>query len=177
MEDTMKKSKPLNTDLYEFIKIRLDNFDKSNKEYAEYIKIAEEDSYNFPIKLVQRHKNNKIIFSKNNEIIFEDYASILGIFDIATNVWLWAWTSPSFTQEEIKDSLDILKYSLSYDPKSNSNIHRYIKSHFTCSRIHFDKDIYFVILNTNDDVLVPTYYLVLVVGCPHHFFKIKILKI
>jgi hypothetical protein len=29
MEDT-KNRKPLKTDLYEFIKIRLDNFDKSN---------------------------------------------------------------------------------------------------------------------------------------------------
>ena len=63
-----------------------------------------------------------------DKLIFEDKASILGIFDINTNVWLWAWTSPTFTQEELKDSLDILKYSLSYDPKSNSNIHKYIKS-------------------------------------------------
>ena len=142
MEDT-KKGTPLNTDLYEFIKIRLDNFDKSNKEYEEYIKMAEEDSKNLPNEqLVHRYKNNKIVFSKDNKIIFEDYASILGIFDINTNVWLWAWTSPTFTQEELKDSLNILKYSLSYDPKSNSNIHNYIKAHFTCSRIHFDKDIY-----------------------------------
>jgi hypothetical protein len=146
MEDS-KKGKDLNTDLYEFIKIRLDNFDKSNKKYEEYIKMGEDDSYNLPNEqLVHRYKNNKIVFTKNNKIILEDNAHILGIFDISTCVWLWAWTSPTFTQDELKESLDILKYSLSYDPKSNSNIHKYIKAHFTCSRIHFDKDIY---LNTH----------------------------
>jgi hypothetical protein len=141
MEDT-KKGKDLNIDLYEFIKIRLDNFDKSNKQYAEYIEMAEDDAYNLENKSIRLLENNIISFKKDNKLIFEDKASILGIFDINTNVWLWAWTSPTFTQEELKDSLDILKYSLSYDPKSNSNIHKYIKAHFTCSRINFDKDIY-----------------------------------
>jgi len=141
MEDT-KNHKPLKTDLYEFIKIRLDNFDKSNNEYAEYIEMAQDDAYNLGDNPIRLPENNLITFNKNNKVIFQDNASILGIFDIKTNVWLWAWASPSFTQEELKDSLDILKYSLSYDPKSNSNIHKYIKAHFTCSRIHFDKDIY-----------------------------------
>jgi hypothetical protein len=140
MEDN-KKGRDLNIDLYEFIKIRLDNFDKSNKKYEEYIKIqnTEEVNTNLNVKI---NTEGKIFFKKDNEIIFEDNVNILGIFDISTCVWLWAWTSPMFAPEELKDSINILKYSLSYDPKSNSNIHKYIKAHFTCSRIHFDKDIY-----------------------------------
>lgn len=133
MEDS-KKNKILNIDLYEFIKIRLDNLDKSNKEYKEYIKMQDKDN--------ATAYNSRIVFRKDNNIIFEDNLNILGIFDISTCVWLWAWTSPMFTPEELKDSINILKYSLSYDPKSNSNIHKYIKAHFACSRIHFDKDIY-----------------------------------
>ena len=140
MEDN-KKGTDLNIDLYEFIKIRFDNFDKSNKKYEEYIKIQNTEDVNTNLN-VKINTEGTIIFKKENEIIFEDNVNILGIFDISTCVWLWAWTSPMFTSDELKDSMNILKYGLSYDPKSNSNIHKYIKAHFTCSRIHFDKDIY-----------------------------------
>jgi hypothetical protein len=63
MEDT-KKGKSFNTDLYEFIKIRLDNFDKSNKQYAEYIQMAEDDSYNLPNKSIRLLENNILTFKK-----------------------------------------------------------------------------------------------------------------
>jgi hypothetical protein len=126
-----------NLDIKEFIRTRLDNFDKSNEKYnylleADNIKINKKDNLLY------------LLFSdKNDKKIYEGQTTVLGSLDLDTNIWLWAWVTPYVSSEESKDSRDLLKYGLELEPDNNSNIHFYIKSHFVNSRIHFDSDVTF----------------------------------
>jgi hypothetical protein len=122
----------------EFIKNRLDNLDNSNKKYNHLIN-------NKDFKIEKKEDNYWYIkfFDNNKKILYENKCSILGSFDLNTNIWLWAWVTPNFTIEETKDSRELLNYGLTLEPNSNSNIHFYIKSHFVNSRLYFDSDITF----------------------------------
>ena len=126
-----------NLDIKEFIKTRLDNFDKSNEKYNNLIEVEN-------TKIEKRDNITFLIFlDKNGKKIQESRVTILGTFDLNTNIWLWAWVTPYFTSEESKDSRDILNYGLELEPNNNSNIHFFIKSHFVNSRIYFDSDVTF----------------------------------
>jgi len=120
----------------EFIKNRLDNLDNSNKKYNDLIN-------NKDFKIEKKEDNYWYIkfFDSEKKILYENKCSILGSFDLNTNIWLWAWVTPNFTIEETKDSRELLNYGLTLEPNSNSNIHFYIKSHFVNSRLYFDSDI------------------------------------
>jgi hypothetical protein len=126
-----------NLDIKEFIRTRLDNFDKSNEKY----------NYLLDANSIKINKKNDLLYlsfsDKNDKNIYEGQTTVLGSLDLNTNIWLWAWVTPYVSSEESKDSRDILKYGLELEPYNNSNIHFYIKSHFVNSRIYFDSDVTF----------------------------------
>ena len=126
-----------NLDIKEFIRTRLDNFDKSNQKYSHLLDAKS-------TKIEKKENLTYLIFlDKDENKIQESLVTILGTFDLNTNIWLWAWVTPYFSSEESKDARDILKYGLELEPDNNSNIHFYIKSHFVNSRIYFDSDVTF----------------------------------
>jgi hypothetical protein len=110
-----------------FIKDRLDYYDKTNLEYKDLIKI----------KNVSFDDTDELKIKFNDEYT---KVSTIGIFDINTNVWLWAWAIPMYSPSDIEIARKILDYGLSLDPKSNSYIHDYIKQHFVDSRIYFENE-------------------------------------
>lgn len=121
-----------NNDIKDFIRTRLDNFDKINEKYFNLIG-------NKNVKIESNEGIISITFLDNeNNKIYSNRATVLGIFDTETRTWLWSWVTPNFTSEETKDARSILKYSLGLEPNSNSTIHFYIKSHLVNSRIYFD---------------------------------------
>lgn len=124
-----------NNDIKDFIKTRLDNFDKINKKYYDLI-----NNENVNIGYIGDEINIKFLNEENKEV-YEGKGTILGTFDFEGQVWLWSWVSPNFTIEDTKDARAILNYGLGLEPYSNSIIHFYIKSHFINSRIYFNTDI------------------------------------
>ena len=116
----------------DFIRSRLDNLDKINEKYSNLI-----ENKNVKIESTEG-KINITFLDDKNEKVYSNRATVLGIFDSETNVWLYSWVTPNFTIEETKDARNILKYSLELEPNSNSGIHFYIKAHFVNSRIYFD---------------------------------------
>jgi len=121
-------------DIKDFIKTKLDNYDKSNKKYYDLIN-------NDDIKIDYKDSHIYIKFFENKKTVYEGKTTILGTMDLESKVWLWSWVTPNFTIEETKDARDILNYGLALEPNSNSTIHFYIKSHFVNSRIFFNTDI------------------------------------
>lgn len=122
-------------DIKDFIKSRLDNYDKINKKYFDLIT---NDNVNIG------YKGNEVyikFLNKDNDEVYEAKTTVLGTFDFESQVWLWSWVTPNFTIEETKDARDVLNYGLNLEPNSNSTIHFYIKSHLINSRIYFDTDV------------------------------------
>jgi len=129
MEDNIEN----NNIIQNFIKERLDKYDKSNSKYNHLIEMEE----------VKFNEDDELIIFKEKDIeIYKSKTTILGSFDLNTKIWLWAWVTPFLTASLTKDSRNILKYGLELEPFSNSNIHFYIKAHFVNSRIYFENDIY-----------------------------------
>lgn len=123
-----------NEDIKDFIKTRLDYFDKSNKKYYDLVT-------NKNITLEEKDNHTIIKFFKDEKVVYEGKSSFLGTMDIESKIWLWSWVTPFAPLEQTKDARDILNYGLALEPDSNSNIHFYIKSHFVNSRIYFNTDI------------------------------------
>ena len=139
MNNSLNKRESLHNedgdDIKDFIRSRLDNFDKINQKYSNLIE-------NTNVKIESEEgKINIAFFDNQNQKIYSNRATVLGIFDTETRIWLWSWVTPNFTMEETKDARNILKYSLELEPNSNSTIHFYIKSHLVNSRIYFDTKI------------------------------------
>ena len=78
----------------------LKNYDNINLKYKKYIKNKN---------INKEKKKNEIFFNELNKTF---KYQILGIFENYTNIWLWAWMIPSFTQNEIVLSKEILNYGL-----------------------------------------------------------------
>ena len=123
-----------NNDIKDFIKVRLDNLDKSNKKYENFVN-------NDNIKIDYKDSQIYITFFENEKVMYEGKTTVLGTMDVDSKVWLWSWVTPNFTIEETKYAREILNYGLNLEPNSNSTIHFYIKSHFVNSRIYFHSDV------------------------------------
>jgi hypothetical protein len=118
----------------QFVKKNLDILDKSKLTYYNYINSTD---------VILKHDNdNSIIFKKNNEIIYSGKFSLFGLFDINTKIWIWSWCVPHFTFNETISTRKILEYGLTLEPKTNSSIQHYIKSHLVNSRLFFENEIF-----------------------------------
>ena len=84
-------------DIKDFIKSRLDNYDKSNKKYYNLIN-------NDDIKIDYQDGHIYIKFFENEKTVYEGRTTILGTMDLESKVWLWSWVTPNFTIEETKDA-------------------------------------------------------------------------
>ena len=77
-----------NLDIKEFIRTRLDNFDKSNEKY----------NYLLDAHSIKINKKNDLLYlsfsDKNDKNIYEGQTTVLGSLDLNTNIWLWAWVTP-----------------------------------------------------------------------------------
>jgi hypothetical protein len=95
-----------NLDIKEFIRTRLDNFDKSNQKYSHLLDAKS-------TKIDKKENLTYLVFlDKDENKIQESLVTILGSLDLNTNIWLWAWVTPYLSSEESKDARDILKYGL-----------------------------------------------------------------
>ena len=124
-----------NNDIKSFIKDKLDILDKSKSKYKEYINIKD-------IKLITDSEDKKIIFKKNGEEVYTGKFSYLGLFDLKSRLWIWAWCYPAISYNNTLESRQILNYGLMLEPSTNSLIHYYIKSHLINSRLFFENDIF-----------------------------------
>lgn len=118
-----------------FIKDKLDLLDNSNSKYKNLINIKDVEFE------VDEHME-KIIFKKNNDILYSGKCSLLGVFDSNSKLWLWAWCVPTFSFDETSEARKILNYGLMLEPSTNTTIHYYIKPHLVNSRLYFESDIY-----------------------------------
>jgi len=118
-----------------FIKNILDELDISNSEYKNLIDIKDVE---------MKYENNMftINFKENDNIVDSKKASLLGVFDTNSKLWLWSWAVPSFSYDETFDSQKILQYGLHLEPRTNSDIHYYIKPHLINSRLYFENNIF-----------------------------------
>lgn len=123
------------SNISDFIRDRLDEYDNMLEKYSKYIK-----KYNFKIK---SDNKNVCRFYDDDKLVYEGGISLLGGFETNTNVWIWAWASPYFSVQETEESVKLLNYGLSLQPLGNSNLHYYIKSHLINSRISFDNSLNF----------------------------------
>lgn len=124
-----------NGNLQTFIKDRLDSLDHTNYKYKHLIN-------NKDVEIYAEGSQIYIDFNKEENKEYSAKASLLGVFDNNSKLWLWAWAVPSFNFDETKDSKNILEYGLMLEPNTNSDIHYYVKPHLVNSRIYFEKDIY-----------------------------------
>ena len=116
-----------------FIKDKLDILDKSKSKYKDYINIKD---------IIIKKEEKKIIFKKNGEEVYTGKFSQLGLFDLKSRLWLWAWCYPELNSNEIIESRQILNYGLELEPSTNSLVHNYIKSHLINSRLYFENEIF-----------------------------------
>lgn len=120
-----------NNNINFFIKDKLDILDKSKSKYKDFISIKDIEK-----------EDKKIIFKKNGEEIYTGKFSYLGIFDLKSRIWLWAWCYPGLNFNDTAESREILKYGLMLEPSTNSLVHTYIKSHLINSRLYFENEIF-----------------------------------
>jgi hypothetical protein len=124
-----------NNIIKDFIHSKLDLYDKSNEKYEHLI--TNKNIIFDPEKLVITFYDD----NKKTNVVYRSTFSILGMFDLNTNMWLWAWVTPNLSINECKHARDILNYGLLLEPKSNETMHYYIKSHLINSRLYFADDI------------------------------------
>ena len=122
-----------NNNINFFIKDKLDILDKSKSKYKDFLNIKD---------VIIKTEDKKIIFKKNNEELYTGKFSYLGIFDLKSKVWLWAWCYPEFNFNDTIESRQILNYGLQLEPSTNSLVHTYIKSHLINSRLFFENEIF-----------------------------------
>ena len=135
MDNTLENLKKLNH-IKIFLKGQLDNLDKSKSKY--------EVLNNKNIYVHLNHEEESIVFKKNEEIIYLNKYSTLGIFHKSTKVWLWSWAMSDIQFNETKEARKILDYGLKLEPHLNdTQLHYYIKAHLVNSRIFFENDILF----------------------------------
>jgi len=120
-------------DIKTFIKKRLDILDKSKLIYKNYINTTD---------FITKKDNDIITFNKNNEIIYSGNFSLFGLFDINTQVWIWAWAIPDNVVNHTIETKKMLEYGLTLEPSTNSSIQYYIKSHLVNSRLFFENEIF-----------------------------------
>ena len=122
-------------DLKLFIKNKLLLLDESNYIYNDLITCKN-------VTLLTNDNINEILFKKDDAIIYKNKASLLGLFDVVNNTWLWSWSLPLYSYDETNDARSILNYGLMLEPMTNLNIHNYIKPHLINSRLYFENDIF-----------------------------------
>ncbi len=105
-------------------------FDNQNKKYSKYLQNTE---------LIIDNKIFKILDKKTEKIINID-TTYLGIFNHETNTFLWAWSLPDLSINEIKISKELLNYGLSLQPSSNTISHYFLKSLLVNARNNIETD-------------------------------------
>ena len=122
-----------NNNIKFFIKDKLDILDKSKSKYKDLLNIKD---------VIFKIEDKKIIFKKNGEELYTGKYSYLGLFDLKSKIWLWAWCYPELTFNDTIESRQILNYGLQLEPSTNSEVHHYIKSHLINSRLFFENEIF-----------------------------------
>ena len=122
-----------NNNINFFIKDKLDILDKSKSKYKNFLNIKD---------VIIKKEDKKIIFKKNDEELYTGKFSYLGLFNLKSRIWLWAWCYPELNFNDTADSRQILNYGLQLEPSTNSLVHNYIKSHLINSRLFFENEIF-----------------------------------
>jgi len=88
------------SNISDFFKKKLENYDNNVKENMDYIKnIASYSNINL--------KLNRIIINKT-EFDYE----YLGSFELKSKVWLWSWSMPSYESKDIEIARNLLMYGM-----------------------------------------------------------------
>lgn len=148
----------MDTKLETLIMKSFDYYDKQNTSYNNLIESSNISKQN-PNSLMRSDNNTKeytstLITSQQilPSIKFEnstenfDY-EILGLFDMKTNVWIWAWCFPFVDAKLNKESKSLLKYALNLNITDiGSKDHYFLKTQLTNSRIHMKNNFQLDIL-------------------------------
>ena len=116
----------MNIDLSSLIDKAIDYYDIKSLQYKKYI-----DSDNITL----NREDNTIIFPDVDEIKYT--YEVLGFFDNTTNIWMWAWMSPQFTNNETNIVKKLLNYGLKINPTLSEKItpdRLYLKTQLVNSR-------------------------------------------
>jgi hypothetical protein len=124
----------MNNNIKEFFNKALKYYDNQQLEYYTYINNSD---YN----IIETNNTITILPINNIKSIITYTYEILGILDNQTHVWIWSWLVPDFDENIVKLTKELLFYGLKLEPRSNTDIHSYLKIQFLNSRILIENDI------------------------------------
>ena len=124
----------MNNNIKEFFNKALKYYDNQQLEYYTYINNSD---YN----IIETNNTITILPINNIKSIITYNYEILGILDNQTHVWIWSWLVPDFDENIVKLTKELLFYGLKLEPRSNTDIHSYLKIQFLNSRILIENDI------------------------------------
>ena len=113
----------LNTLIYKSLEI-YDNQNNNNKMFINcsnvIIKTLDYD--------IDESDKNEINFYVDN-IDYNFYYEVLGIFDKNTKVWIWSWNMPDLTKQLTKESRNLLNYAFGKEKDSDFNKENLFKTY------------------------------------------------
>jgi hypothetical protein len=114
----------------------LEYYDKNREKYD---KITSAVKYYKLKKNTSDLDHNRIFFyDKDKKKIFETRYEIIGLYDNATQTWVWAWSVPSFEKNSTFISKKILNYGLDIPSKPEN---RFLKSELITSRFRISDKV------------------------------------
>jgi len=136
----------MDTKLETLIMKSFDYYDKQNTAYNDLIESSNitkknpisrtrsDGGYTISSTITSQQILPYIMFENiNNNFNYE----ILGIFDMKTNIWIWAWVFPFIDAQLNKESKSLLKYALNLNITDiDSKEHYFLKTQLTNSRIY-----------------------------------------
>lgn len=104
-----------------FMKDALEKYDKNTEIY--YNDIFKNAYYEeFIFKNSEIDYNEVIFYDKDKNIIGRANYEMLGNFYVDTQVWVWAWSDPSYNKKVVTRSTNLLFYGLKLDATENFSL-------------------------------------------------------
>ena len=104
-----------------FIKDALEKYDKNTEMY--YNDIFKDAYYEeFILKNSEIDYDEVIFYDKNNNVIMKANYEMLGNFYVDTQIWVWAWSNPSYNKKLITRSSNLLFYGLKLNSEENFSL-------------------------------------------------------
>ena len=104
-----------------FIKDALEKYDKNTEMY--YNDIFKDAYYEeFILKNSEIDYDEVIFYDKNKNVIMKANYEMLGNFYVDTQIWVWAWSNPSYNKKLITRSSNLLFYGLKLNIEENFSL-------------------------------------------------------
>jgi len=104
-----------------FIKDALEKYDKNTEMY--YNDIFKDAYYEeFILKNSEIDYDEVIFYDKNKNVIMKANYEMLGNFYVDTQIWVWAWSNPSYNKKLITRSSNLLFYGLKLNSEENFSL-------------------------------------------------------